>query len=404
MLQKLTLLNKTILDYLAEGDDLKIAKAFTEVGVKILEADFGFVWFNHSLRDEDWKLVYKYKVPFTPINPRAGGRNYKVVTSRKIYYQENLKNVPDADFLKKHMKSFVIIPISYREQAYGTIVLCFKKEETFSSEKRILCEFLGNGIAQVISSHRSRERAQQLKDTEMLLAQEKLKTEFITNATHELRTPLAIIQGNVDLAMQVGQGSEKYQKSSRATLRAITTEVRHLSDILADLALMSSKEDKMNAKIVFAKVDLKKLIKKAIARCRTLSYRKKISITASSIPDVVFVGDKAYLEKMLVNIIKNSITYGNKNGHTEIKTTIRAGFVVIEISDDGIGISKEDAPHIFERFYRADKSHTSTDHSRGLGLAIVKWIVEVHLGSVEVKSTKGKGSSFTVSLPLNIEK
>jgi signal transduction histidine kinase len=104
--------------------------------------------------------------------------------------------------------------------------------------------------------------------------------------------------------------------------------------------------------------------------------------------------------------VKNSIIYGNKKGKTVISTSKSKGFITIAVADNGIGITDEDLPHVFERFYRADKSHNLDGNSIGLGLAIVKWIAEIHGGSVSVKKSKKGGSVFSVLLPIksNIKK
>ena len=149
---KITLLNETVLKCLYETDEINIVKAFALAGIKVLGADFGFVWLNLS-SPEKWELIYKTpNLPFRPKKPRANGRNFKAITSGKIEYVKNLKNTPDATYVSKYMKSFVIIPISYRGKAYGTIVLCFKQPEPFLDEKKILSIFLGNGVAQAINS------------------------------------------------------------------------------------------------------------------------------------------------------------------------------------------------------------------------------------------------------------
>ena len=116
--------------------------------------------------------------------------------------------------------------------------------------------------------------------------------------------------------------------------------------------------------------------------------------------NVIILGDKGYLEKMLVNLVKNSIIYGNKNGRTVINAKKVGDRITINVVDNGIGISDADLPHVFERFYRADKYYSSDGKSIGLGLAIVKWIAEIHGGIVDVKQLP-KGSVFGVTLPLN---
>ncbi|MDP3012043.1 MAG: PAS domain-containing sensor histidine kinase [Candidatus Hydromicrobium sp.] len=247
-----------------------------------------------------------------------------------------------------------------------------------------------------------RKKLELVKETDRLLEEERLKVASIADATHELRTPLAIIKGNVDLAMQ---NKSKNPKPPRSALRAINYEIKHLSNILSDLTLITSKKGELQNRIVYDKVNLRSLVTVVVGRCKAIAYKKNISITARKIPSLIILGDKVYLEKMLANLIKNSIVYGNKNGHTEILAEESKGFIIISVTDDGIGISKEDLPHVFERFYRADKSHSSDGNSIGigLGLSIVKWVAEAHGGKVSAKNIKNKGSVFSVSLPIKAD-
>jgi len=396
MIKRLTLLNETILDYLNQKNEVKIIKAFTNVGIKILDADFAFVWLKQNV-DKKWHLVYKTpNLPFEPYEPRRTGVNNKVIHSGKIEFVKNFKDTPYNSYVDKYMKSFVIVPISFKGKAYGTMVFCYKKQEDFSEEKKILSTFLGNGIAQVISIQQSQERTERLKTTATLLSQEKLKTDFLANATHELRTPVAIIKGNVDLGL-LRKG--KKVKSANSVLRAIDHETKHLAQILSDLTLITSRKADLKNKLVIEDVNIKNLISEEVERFKVIASEKNISIIQSKIPPISLKGDKAYLEKMLANLIKNSITYGNINGHTRISASVSKKKIEICIEDDGIGIPAEDIPHIFERFYRADKSHKSDGESTGLGLAIVKWVAEIHGGSVSVKKLP-KGTFFKVVLPV----
>jgi len=262
--------------------------------------------------------------------------------------------------------------------------------------------YISNGVLVIQCNIRDiteRKRLDLIKETKRLLEEEKIKVRSIADATHELRTPLAVIKGNVDLALH---NKGKNKKSASNALRAIDYEIKHLSHILTDLSLLTSDAWELKGRIVYEKINVRDLINTTVKRCKALSYKKKISITTTKIPDVTVMGDRVYLEKMLVNLIKNSILYGKDGGHTKIDIEQHVNLIIINISDNGIGISEEDLPHIFERFYRVDKFHRSGGNSIGLGLAIVKWIAEIHSGSVSATSLKGKGSVFSVNLPIKV--
>ena len=246
-----------------------------------------------------------------------------------------------------------------------------------------------------------RKRLDLIKETQRLFEEERSKVESIADATHELRTPLAIMKGNVDLALH---GKGKNPKAPKSALRAIDYEIKHLSGILADLSMITSKAWELKNRIAYEKISLRSLIKLVVERSQALAHKKNVTITSRKIPDCVVFGDLGYLQKMLINLVRNSIIYGRKDGHTILSAEEAEGFVTIHVIDDGIGISDEDLPHVFERFYRADKFHRSGGNSIGLGLAIVKWVAETHGGTVSVKHREDKqGSVFSVTIPYNCE-
>lgn len=400
------LLNDTILDSMVQRNDRVIIKNFTEAGIKILGADFAFAWWKFS-DDNKYKLAYKSPTtPYQPFYPRKGASHYTALHTKKVFFDTNVKKQKyGKSDISSYMKSFIIIPITHGEYLYGTITICYKNQHQFTEEELSLSETIGNSTAQAITVHRLIKRELErnkrellLKETEALLSQEKSKTEFITNAAHELRTPLAIIKGNIDLATLA---KDRNQKSSKAALSAIDREVKHLSGILSDLIMIISPTKQLKSKIEYEKLNLKKLVSYTVERCSVLARKKHISLVAKSIPNITISGSRVHLEKLFINLIANSILYGNARGKTTISAKQSKQNVLIEVSDNGIGIPKSDLSRIFERFYRIDKSHNSGESGTGLGLYIVKWIAEAHGGTVQAKSIEGKGSTFTVTLPID---
>lgn len=242
-----------------------------------------------------------------------------------------------------------------------------------------------------------RKRAEEASRLERFIEQEKQKIEFIADAAHELRTPLAIIKGNVDLAMR---GSLGDRQAMAETLQAIDHEVLHLSKLLSDLTLLTTSSGDFQRRVGSHEVALGELVARVAKRHQSFADKKQVSINVGKIPAAPVMGDERYLERLFSNIVANAISYGKDGGSVWIRGRVEGKKAVIEVEDDGIGISPAALPHIFDRFYRAESSRSKDTGGTGLGLAIVKWIAEAHGGSVSASSVEGKGSTFSVSLPL----
>ncbi len=226
-----------------------------------------------------------------------------------------------------------------------------------------------------------------------------LKTQFIADATHELRTPLAIAKLNLELFKKEIPADKK---ECAKDLGAIENEMNKIRDILADLSVLTGIDEEAAGKIVKGKVDLSRLVENVIKRLKTFADKKNIGITwQKNIEGLIIEGDEGRLETVLSNIIRNALKYSGENGWVKvwlepdpIKKTVK-----INVEDNGIGIPKKDLPFIFDRFFRTELSRKSGEGGFGLGLSICKWIMEQHNGFIEVKSTVGKGSLFAINLP-----
>ncbi len=229
-----------------------------------------------------------------------------------------------------------------------------------------------------------------------LLKQDKIKSAFIADVAHELRTPLAIIKGNVDLALRTKESSE----TTKETYDAINVEVDHLAEILSNLSILTNESHVLFHTIEKSKLDISKIIPEVVARFKKLSKTRNITIETKPIPSAILFFNKSYLEKLFSNIISNAIYYGKENGSVVISAQLLRNQIEISVTDNGIGISNEDLPNIFERFFRTKNARDVNSQGTGLGLAISKWIVEAHKGTISVTSEVSVGTTFTMILPL----
>lgn len=244
------------------------------------------------------------------------------------------------------------------------------------------------------------ERTKQLNETNKELNRFlNLKTQFTADAAHELRTPLTIIQGNLDLITT--QTKNDKDNPCLENIDFIKKEVQNISNLLSDLSVIANIEANPENEI-YEKIDMTSLIKTICESLKVVAKQKNIKIDFKDKKgNYLISGDETKIERLLLNILRNAIKYNKKNGWIKISLEKNLKNIKIIIEDDGIGISKEDIPHIFDRFYRADKSRSRAEGGTGLGLSIAKWIAEAHKGSIKAKSTLGKGSTFTITLPIN---
>lgn len=218
--------------------------------------------------------------------------------------------------------------------------------------------------------------------------------QFTTDASHELGTPLSIIQGEAELALHGTRSNEEYQKA----LESILKETRHMSSATRKLLFLS--RDDGNQQLQLEDLDLRFLLDDFVQDAEVLCHIKDIAIQFNILSNPRIRGDKVQLRELFLNLIDNAIRYTPQNGEISITLGEQEDYAYVSIKDTGTGISKEHLPYLFERFYRADRSRASRSNgSAGLGLAICKKIAELHSGKIDVESEKGKGSIFTVWLP-----
>ncbi|WP_047153143.1 two-component system histidine kinase PnpS [Aneurinibacillus tyrosinisolvens] len=235
-----------------------------------------------------------------------------------------------------------------------------------------------------------------LHDITAIRRLEKMRSEFVANVSHELKTPITSIKGFTETLLD---GALDDIEISRTFLTIINEESDRLNRLISDILELSKIEQK-KMPLVVEEVNLVRLVKETVRIVREEARAKDITIYLPAEDRMMLEGDPDRLRQIILNLISNAINYTPANG--EVSVTIgetEDEKVKMAIEDTGTGIPEEHLPRIFERFYRVDKARSRESGGTGLGLAIVKHLVEAHHGTIQVESTEGEGTTFTVLLP-----
>lgn len=225
---------------------------------------------------------------------------------------------------------------------------------------------------------------------------DKYRKEFLGNVFHELKTPLFNIQGYLETLIEGGIYDEninlKFAKKA-------SKNVSRMSRIVEDLQLIANLQD-TSFVLAAEKFDITELVKDIIesTEVRAKKKKNKLEIKEGCNQSFMVMADREMIHQVLNNLIINALKYGRDNGKTQIGLYDMNENILLEVSDNGIGMEKDQIPRIFERFYRIDKNRSRKLGGTGLGLAIVKHIIEVHSQTINVRSTPGVGSTFGFTL------
>lgn len=219
------------------------------------------------------------------------------------------------------------------------------------------------------------------------------QSRFTSDASHELRTPVSVILSQTQTALSRERNSSEYREALLACQRA-ATRMRRLTESLLELARLDAGQEPMKQE----RFDLSRVARECVELVRPLAEERGLQIECQ-LPSVECVGDPERIGQVATNLLSNAIHFNRDHGAVRISTHADNGTALLTVADTGVGIPDPDLPHIFERFYRVDKSRSRVQGRSGLGLAICKAIVDAHSGTVEVASQAGQGSTFTVKLP-----
>lgn len=221
-----------------------------------------------------------------------------------------------------------------------------------------------------------------------------LTTRFTADASHELRTPLTIMRGELEALLK----EERLSEDQTSQVESVQEEAERLTQIVEGLLLMSrleTGESQMNK----APVDFSNLVSMTTEQMTPLAEDKPVSLVCEAGRNIMVEASEVRLKQVVVNLLDNAIKYTPEGGKITVRVVGKPSWVVLEVSDNGIGISQEALPHVFERFYRSEQVLARKARGTGLGLSIVQSIVEAHAGKVTVESRENEGATFRVQLP-----
>jgi two-component system NtrC family sensor kinase len=234
------------------------------------------------------------------------------------------------------------------------------------------------------------------RDITQLKELDRIKSEFVSIVSHDLRTPLTAIRGYVSLLPRVGPLTQM----QKDFVSRVERSMDNIVDLIADLLDIGKIEAGVDAEMTL--VDFYEIVKNVVERLHPNAELHKQTLTLQAQPALPVLGNARRLDQAVANLVSNAIKYTPDGGQIEVSLLEVSDFLALRVRDTGIGISREDQRRIFDKFYRVESEATENISGSGLGLSIVKAIIKKHAGRVWVDSALGKGSTFTVLLPKTV--
>ena len=304
---------------------------------------------------------------------------------------EKLFNFQEKDVINKPL-----IEVVHDHEADEILKLCLRTSQTQTGQfESVTSKRFIRAIAIPIVDDRLTGALLLFQDLTELKGLQTMRRELVGNISHELRTPIAGIKAMVET---LREGAIDDKEATIDFLTRIDGEVDRLTQMVSELTELSRIETG-KSELRMAPVNLNLLVEEVLAQLNTLAQRQQVIITTDPATDIPIVrADKDRIRQTITNLVHNAIKFNHLGGKVTVSTRADEESVIVSVYDTGIGISKEDLPHVFERFYKADKARPRG--GSGLGLAIAKHTVQAHGGSIWAQSEEGKGSTFSFSLPI----
>lgn len=315
------------------------------------------------------------------------------------YYEDSQYNEQDQKFAEDIKKSLMIILVVSLPAAFIIAALLARRISRPITQTTVLTQKMAEGNYEERLTYQTRvtelnELTKALNKLSAILSQqEQFRKQMSTDIAHEIRTPLTTLQGNLE-AMADGVWEVTPER-----LHLCREEVTRLTRLVQDIDNMGELE-KNSETLTIQTFDFKTLVDKVATNFSHKFIEKDIDFQMKG-PDVQIEGDHDKLQQVLTNLMANSLNFSKKNSKISCQWQVKKDNLIITFEDEGMGIAESDLPRIFERLYRSDASRSRHSGGQGIGLYIVKSIISAHHGDITVQSQLGKGTKFTITLPLH---
>jgi heavy metal sensor kinase len=383
-----------------KGKFIQIIDPSGKIGAKMndMETDVVPVPFSTFQRGSKGEIVYE-----TVVNANSRTRivTIPIIENKQVSFVQVGSSLTDFDETMK--KLLIIMIISIPTSIGVTIIMGYfmarKTLKPVDQIRRAAVKISSSNLDERIDIKGRKDELGRLAETfNAMIARLKDSfqriNQFSIDVSHELKTPLTILKGETEVVLRKDRNNEEYKNLLQSNLE----EIDRMARIIDDLLLLS-KADRKDMKLNIENISLRDLVANVCMSMKIFADSKEITLVVDELADVRLIGDELKLRRMLWNIMENGIKYTPKGGVVNISSYTNNGFVCVNVTDNGMGISGEDIKYIFDRFYRADRSRKRESGS-GLGLSISKWIAEAHKGTIEVTSQLSKGSQFLIKLPI----
>jgi signal transduction histidine kinase len=341
---------------------------------------------------EEWRKKARLRV--------GDGIMGQVAATGKSVYVSDVSEVEDFIFFDQAFQSLLTVPLIFKSQVIGTLSVDHEEPDAFTADDERLVTIAAAQAAVAIENARLflalQERATSLAQAyEELREIDRLKDELVQTVSHELRTPLTFVRGYVDLLLSGHMGP--LNERQKQSLEIASQKTATVANLVNNIMLLQQLD---YSPLQLALTDIKRVANEAFAKAEVAAQRQGVSIVLNSPPELpLILADPERVALVFQHLLDNAIKFSPNGGTVQLRLMEEPDCIHVAVSDQGIGIAKDQLARVFERFYQVDASATRLYEGIGLGLNIAKRIVQAHGGEMWVKSKIGKGSIFYFTLP-----